>query len=147
MKEDITHLNKFFELCKIENIRRLAIRKINIVEFKISDNPSEILEFLITPELLSNLNYFPNANLIRQNIHTINYHEDSYRLNLKYGLNVPPPPNTELGQVLIDIDLFNSSTINVSEIFNIADSINSEIFNIFNWTISENILQLLNEKN
>lgn len=147
LKDEIAGIDKFFSDCKIAKIKKVAIRKINIVEFKISSNPSVILEHIISADLLSNLSYFPKSELIKQNIHTINYVNDDYRLNLKYGLNVPPAPNKDLGQIIIDIDLINVEQIDTADVLAIADTMNQEIFNVFSWAVSENTLILLDEKN
>lgn len=145
-KDDLNKLEAFLSLCSIKEVKRLAIRKINIVEFKISENPCDILTMLINPDLLGNLNYFPNPKNIKHNIQSLNYKNENHYLNIKYGLNILPQPSEEIGQVLIDIDLFNTSKVNIKDVFVQSDEINSEIFNIFNWVISENTLNLLNEK-
>lgn len=140
--EIIKLFSTFLEKMNVNFINRLAIRKLNIIEFKDVDNPSEILQYLINPELLSNLNYFPNQNFIKQNIHSINYINNPYYLNIRYGLNLIPP-NYEIGQTIIDIDLFNTSNISINEINKEAEKINQEIYNVFSWAISENTKHLL----
>ncbi|MFN8257704.1 MAG: TIGR04255 family protein [Bacteroidales bacterium] len=144
LKKELNLLIDFYKISEIKFLKRLAFRKINIIEFKISNNPSEILLQLISPDLLSNLAYFPKSNSIKQNIHSLIYQDGDYSLNIKYGLNIPPIQNIGIGQIIIDIDLFNTSKIETSETIKIADMINSEIFNIFNWAISENTKRLLN---
>lgn len=145
LTEEVEKINEFFTICGITTVKKIAIRKMNIVEFKISDNPSSTLEYIISPDLLSNLSYFPKSELIKQNIQTVNYINDECRLNLKYGLNVPPPPNTELGQIIIDIDLINLANNEISKVFDAANLMNQEIFNVFSWSINDNTLTLLNE--
>lgn len=147
LKQEISKVNEFFNICDISTVKKTAIRKMNIIEFRIANNPIEILEQIISPDLLSNLSYFPKSELIKQNIQTVNYVNNEYRLNLKYGLNVPPPPNTELGQVIIDIDLINLSNTTIDNVFEMASSMNQEIFNVFNWSISDKTLNLLNGTN
>ncbi len=147
LKKELCLLDRFYKLCEIDTIHRVAIRKINIFEFKVSVNPSDILAHLISSDLLSNLNYFPKSSFIKQNIHTISYLDGGYRLNIKYGLNVPPPPNTEIGQVIVDIDLFSTETIDTRFTLIKADEINNEIFDIFNWAISDNTKKILNGEN
>ena len=114
-------------------------------EFKDTENPTEVLEFLIKQELINSINYFPKNEFIRYNLHDINYEEDDWRLNLKYGLIMNPLVKKRDGQIIVDIDLFNVGKIDSEKIFETTDKINKEIFNIFNWAISEEALGLLNE--
>lgn len=51
--------------------------------------------------------------------------------------------NKELGQVIVDIDLLHNTMIECNKIYDIADGINSEIFNIFNWVVSEETINML----
>lgn len=143
--EELNKINQILKILKINSIKRIAIRKINIIEFDIDnierDNPTGALEYALNPDLVSNLNYHPQTEYIRRNIQTINYQKDENRLNLTYGLIVLP--SSRVGQVIIDIDLFSMSLYEASDIFSIANNINNEIFNIFHWAISKNIEELL----
>jgi len=143
LKIELELLNSFFELTQIKKLKRIAVRKINIIEFKVNENASDVLALLISPELLSNLNYFPNNKFIMQNIQTINYQKDDFKLNIKYGLNIPPIPNQEIGQIILDIDLFSTSPIESNETIGRAEEINNEIFNVFNWAISDKTKSIL----
>jgi len=141
---DLNNIISFLDLCNISSVKRLAIRKINIVEFKNNENPSDILNFLLNPNLVSHIQDFPNRNLINHSIQSVNYKNGEKYLNIKYGLNIPPQLNSELGQLIIDIDLFNQEIIETKNIISESKLMNSEIFNIFNWLINENTKQLLN---
>jgi len=99
---------------------------------------------VINAELLSNLNYFPNSELIKQNVQNVRYESGRNSLNLRYGLNVPPSNNSELGQVILDIDLISLEDTIVENVFSVASNVNKEIFNIFKWAISQNTIDLLN---
>ena len=142
--QDINNIITFLDLCEINSIKRLAIRKINIVEFKNNENPSDILNFLINPSLVGHIQDFPNRNLINHSIQSLNYKENDKYLNIKYGLNIPPQLNSELGQLIIDIDLYRQEVIETKNIISESKLMNSEIFNIFNWLINDNTKQLLN---
>lgn len=141
---DLNNIISFLELCKINSVKRLAIRKINIVEFKNNENPSDILNFLINPALVGHIQDFPNRKLITHSIQSVNYKNGEKYLNIKYGLNIPPQLNSELGQLIIDIDLFNQEIIETKNIISESKLMNSEIFNIFNWLINENTKSILN---
>lgn len=143
LKNELDLINVFFKLAEIKKVKRVAIRKINIIEFEVNNNASDLLALLISPELLSNLNYFPDNQFIIQNIQTINYQKEGFKLNIKYGLNIPPIPNQEIGQIILDIDLFSINQIESKETIRIAEDINNEIFNVFNWAISDKTKEIL----
>lgn len=147
LKELIKNINDFFQRCSIEETYRIAIRKINIIEFNYSDNDSstEILSSVINEQLVGDVSYLPNSKFIKQNMHLLNFNNGDYNLNLKYGLNIPQVPSKNIAQVIIDIDLFNDSITSVDGLINITDKINKEIFNAYNWSLSETFLKLLNE--
>lgn len=131
---------------KINEVNRLSIRKLNIVEFKVTDNPFSMLSLLLSPYLSNNFEYYPSQQFIEQNIQTLRYKKDEFRLNLNYGLNLPILQNPQIGQVLIDIDLINTSKIDVLELEKIATEMNQEIFNVFNWAVSDKTLALLGDE-
>jgi uncharacterized protein (TIGR04255 family) len=138
-------LNQTYNMCGIHNIVRLAIRKVNIIEFEIVDkNQLEVMQYLLSKELLSNVNVFPDSDYINQSIQTINYKKDNCHLNLRYGMTLVP--NSNNGQVIIDIDLFDLTNMEIDKISNKSEELNSEIFSIFNWTLSENAKKLLDGK-
>jgi len=68
--EDLSGITEFFSLCGIDNVKKVAIRKINSIDFKVGGNPTDTLAQLISPDLLTNLYYIPNSNYIKQNIQT-----------------------------------------------------------------------------
>ena len=144
-KEELKKINQILDVCEVDSVIRTAIRKINIVEFKKNENPSEILNFLLNQNLIGNLDFFPKREYINHCIQSLNYNIENNFLNVKYGLNIPPQPNQEIGQLIIDIDLYNqkrTETVNFVEVF---EDINNEIFNIFHWVVNDNTLKLLDE--
>lgn len=140
-KSELTLIKEVLKLGKITNVNRIAVRKLNIIEFEIPEEnkaaPMELLGSVLNPELF-NVSSLPESSLgnIKQNISTINYVKDDYRLNLRYGL-VVSPSDEKNGHILLDIDLFNLSNVEAGNIFNVTETINSEIFNVFNWALSE----------
>lgn len=141
---ELENIIKFLNICNIEKVNRFSIRKINIVEFKNNDNPNGILDFLLNKALINNNDAFPNMNNINHNIHSVNFVNESYFLNLKYGMNILPQLNGERGQLIIDIEIINKNEILLVDILNESSKINSEIFNVFDWVINENTKNLLN---
>lgn len=143
--KDLNCIISFLELCKIDTVNRLAIRKINLVEFKNNENPSDILKFLLNPILVNQIDDFPNRQFINHSIQSINYKNENNFLNIKYGLNIPPQLNSEVGHLIIDIDLFKQEKIEITDIIKNSKLINSEIFNIFSWLVNDNTKKILDE--
>ncbi len=141
-------LIRVFELCEITSLNRVAIRKLNAIDFEIAEesstHPVEIVDMLLSPNLLISSAYLPQHDGIQQSIQTINYTKENYRLNLRYGLIVSED-NAKKGQVLIDIDLFRVNGVLVDSLESVSTEINSEIFNIFSWAISEEAKKQLRE--
>jgi uncharacterized protein (TIGR04255 family) len=141
---DLEKIIEFLRICDIKKVKRFSIRKINIVEFKNNDNPNGILDLLLNKALINNNDAFPNMNNINHNIHSVNFVNENYFLNLKYGMNILPQLNSERGQLIIDIEIVNKNEILLLEILKESGKINSEIFNVFDWVINENTKNLLN---
>lgn len=140
---DFDLLNQIFDMCEIKSFNRVAIRKLNVIDFSIPVNqeatPMDILSMVLNSELLNNLPYFPSAEHVQQNIHSLNYVNKEDHLNLRYGLIVPRMESKK-GQILIDIDLFKTGKTERNKLLTDFEAINLEIFNIFNWALSEEAL-------
>ena len=147
LKSDLSLLDVFFKKFNIATLNRVAIRKLNVVDFKAGKNPISGLKHLINQDLLANLSYFPSNDKVSQNVQTVNYIQNPFQLNLKYGMNLLPKANSgdNFGQVIIDIDLFRIGEMSYQNLFEVTDQINQEIFDVFNWVISENALKILND--
>lgn len=131
-------------------IERIAIRKINIVDFEIPPNLDgidsiSVMELILHPELLNNISYFPNKNNISQSIHNVVFTKDDVCLNLKYGM-IQQNILEKKGQVLLDIDLIKQGKFDAEQLVNIFNEINEEIFNIFNWAMNRDAIDHLMEK-
>ncbi len=142
--KELLNIIEFLRVCNILQITKLSIRKINIVEFKNGENPNGILDLLLNKALINNNDAFPNMNLINHNIHSVNFVNNEYFLNLKYGMNILPQLNNERGQLIIDIELYSKKNISIEDVISESNTINSEIFNIFDWVINDNTKKLLN---
>ncbi len=143
---EINKLNEIIDTCKIDHFTRLAIRKINVIDFRMPDTdencPMDLLGYILNQDLLSNVSYFPSTNYINQNLHTINFVKNDSRLNLRYGLLVPDI-KTKKGQIIIDIDLFKVGNLDKNTGVELFREINTEIFNIFTWSLSEEAINEL----
>lgn len=134
LKEEIESVNAFFALCGIETINRLAIRKLNIIEFDLTANPADVFRYVFAPGLWAGLDYFPDFAALAQNINAFQYAEGAQKLTLQYGLNITPE---SLGQVVIDIDRFDVSETEAGEVFQKAANLNADIFDVFHWAINK----------
>lgn len=131
----------------IETINRIAIRKINIIDYEIppqfegTDNVS-IMQMLLHPSLLNNMDYFPSKNSIAQSIHNVLFVKENITMNLRYGVMQPNILENK-GQVLLDIDLFQQGDIPTSKTYDLLEEINLEIFNVFNWAMKPEAVERL----
>lgn len=132
------------EKLKIKELISYSSRKINIIEFENNNNPNNIVYFLLNNTLIGNIDCFPNMGNINHNLQSVNFATEQYFLNLKYGMNIPPNVDSKLGQVIIDIDLIRKDKFSIAEFNLIANKMNSEIFNVFNWIASDNLKRILN---
>ena len=129
----------------IVDVEKISLKKINIVEFDNDSNPNGILYFLLNKSMIGNIDSFPNTELINHNLQSVNYKNEDFLLNLKYGMNIPPIQNLKIGQVIIDIEISKYTKTNIKEIKNVFEEINAEAFNVFNSLINENTKKILNE--
>lgn len=129
---------------KIEAVDRIILRKINIIEFDSTNNPNGILYYLLNKSIVGNVDSFPNTELINHNLQSVNYRNDNFYLNLKYGMNMPPNTNLKIGQVIIDVECVKHTSTTIAEIENVFDDINSEMFNVFDMLINDNAKNILN---
>lgn len=133
----------------IDFLTRIAIRKINILDFRydsLEASPMDIVKMILNPALVHGISYFPNINFITQNVNTVSYSNQENNLNIVYGLVNQLISNENQGQIVIDIDLFKEGILNENSVTNCFTEINGEIFNIFNWAISENAKTILTKK-
>lgn len=143
IKQLLPKFSKLFENC-IDVIDTISLKKINIIEFDSSSDSIGILNYLLDKSLIGNLDAFPNTQLINHNLQSVNYRNENFFLNLKYGMNLPPIPNLKIGQVIIDIECVKHTKTDVLNIEDIFEDLNTEIFNVFIMLINENTKKLLN---
>lgn len=139
-------LNLFNDFLKnnIDELEKISLKKINIVEFDNESNPNGVLYFLLNKNVIGNMDSFPNTNLINHNLQSVNYKSEEFLLNLKYGMNIPPIQNLKIGQVIIDIEISKHTKTNLIDVQNVFEEINAEIFNVFNSLINDNTKNILN---
>ena len=143
-------ISQILDILKKNNVgilSRIAIRKINIVDFSLQGNdnmsPLDVAKMILNNQLVNGIGSFPKAGSIVQNINKVNYSEGEDRLNLIYGLLKQSESDSKNGQVIIDIDLFKEGNLDSNHLVEYFTGINNEVFNIFNWCISENAKSIL----
>lgn len=150
--EDVEKENPIIDqvchLCGSNSFSQVSIRKVNIFGFNF-DEDSELdsigfAGFALNEDLHSNFINFPSNEIIEQSLHTVRYVNKTDIMNLKYGLIVPSK-DQQKGEFVIDIDVIRRSEVSVSDLKENLVHINDEIFNVFNWMISNNIVDYLKE--
>ena len=141
------HVKTILDQINIPYLTRIAIRKINIFEFEYNDSTPLVnfLPFIIKEPAIENYFCFPNIAKATSGITQLSFNESDYQLNLAYGL-LKDKSATGKNLAVIDIDLFKMGNIDTKLLDDEMRKINSEIFNVFEFLISENLKKLLNNK-
>ena len=133
----------FFPILEESNISkfiRIAIRKVNLIE-PIDPNLSgrDLLSAVFNENLVHNITYFPQLAQVASGVTNVRMENTDKTLNIVYGLLAPIQIKGKR-QILLDIDLFlfNQNT-QLGLIERSWTEINDEIFNIFNWAISQEL--------
>lgn len=144
--ENFKLINSVISLCKIESITRVAIRKLNIIEIEIprtiEQSKMEIMGIVLNPKLIANVSYIPDLKYIQQSIQTTTFVKENDRLNLRYGL-VIPQMESNLGQILVDIDMFKIGDFKTKNLFDLLPIINDGVFDVFNWAVAKETINHL----
>ena len=145
-KRILDDFRRIFKVANITGFTRVAIRKLNIIDFQIQEDSKidlvSVSQLLLNPKLATDLSYFPQIEYINQNFNTVTYVKESEGLNLRYGFQ--QQPNAAFtGQILIDIDRYTRSKIAQENLDNKLEEINIEIFNVFNWALSDEAIDRL----
>lgn len=148
---EIDKIKKLLISLEILIVNKVAIRKINIIGFRIPDNTNltQISKSLLNERICYSLETYPMEEFIQQNINSVSYNIGKDGLNLKSGLTVQPnsanvKPN--LGHVICDIDRFTSDNIDSEKLSEVFKKLNEEIFDIFIWFLNHDSLKILSNE-
>ena len=138
-----------FEACGIEAVNWVSVRKINIMEPSVSDDfasASLLLNYAFNENIISHIMAFPTNAIVKSGVSQVTLKVAGYRLNFSYGL-LPKPPEVKMDkpQLILDIDLISESQFQVKDVIPEWRKVNKEIYNIFNWSISEQLKASLDE--
>lgn len=133
----------FFPILKESHVSkfiRIAIRKVNLIE-PIEPNHSgkDLLTVAFNEDLVHNITSFPQLTQVASGVTNVRMEDADKTLNIVYGLLAPIQIKGKR-QILLDIDLF---LFNQNAPLDLIEAkwttINDEIFNIFNWAISQEL--------
>lgn len=135
-------------VCQIPSANWVSIRKTNILETTSPENrPPQIdlLKNAFNETLIKNILSLPNSENVESQTSNITLKTNGYKLNLNYGLlSNAIDRKIENPQLILDIDLISQGDFPMKNIGTEWDKINDEIFNIFNWSITESLKESLN---
>lgn len=140
------HLSSIFGICGIEKINWISTRKINILEPAVPVNypKTGLLSYAFGSILIDSILRLPQPAQVESGVNQIVLKTNGYKLNLRYGLlPIPPASKIENPQLILDIDLISEGEYSIKDVIPEWEKINSEIFNIFNWAISEQVKESL----
>ncbi|HMR87799.1 MAG TPA: TIGR04255 family protein [Saprospiraceae bacterium] len=141
-------INKFvnlFEVIGVTQILSCNLRKINLIEFGYGDSniPNGILQAMLNKAVVYNDDAFPNMAKIGQNIHNIEFKEEDYSLNLRYGMNTLPLTDKNIGQLIVDYNIQSNVSLKYNLIPDEIKVLNNELYNVFSWIFNESAKQIL----
>lgn len=147
--DDITtvfsKIEKFFLEFAISFVNKIAIRKINIISVKGAADYNSIdpLKSLINADLIQpTIALFRPGMAIQKSLQNFSCRNSQYSLILNYGVAAQPSfPPEKSDNIIIDIDLGKDGHLDKWQ--EDANSINSEIFNIFMWSTSNQLHDIL----
>lgn len=150
LMEEINKISEIFDECDIKSFNRIAIRKSNFIEFtpeaEKADNvkPMEILPELLNNTLVQNSLMCPAFEYQKEGVYKMIFKKDNFLLNLQYGV-IKTNDTPLINSLFLDIDLFTTEKkVDTSKLSEMLLVINNEIFNVFSWAVSENLVKILN---
>lgn len=146
----------YLEEAGVKSMNKLHLRKVNVVGFELnSGNPAnQVVAWqpatsLIHSRLLAQYQAMTNvSSAIKQHISTMQLVEGDYLLTIKYGFNVlekKPDGSGVKGQIIIDLEIARLTTIAITSTLEELRFMHQELYNAFNWCISEDFIKLLNQ--
>jgi uncharacterized protein (TIGR04255 family) len=139
-------LFNFFNSIDTPSISRVGIRKINVLNFNKGDLAGTLLEAskkILNDSLASSLLSYPSSEGLDRRISETKFVEGASSLVAKCGfIKVQGDDNS--GQILLDIDMYFESIIDVHDLENKLKSMNEDIFDVFDWSISDETKKVLN---
>lgn len=139
-------LNIFCSKYDLESFTRIAIRKINVFEFNVPDEPPiNALNHIFNTSVVSNMHSFPDSASIDVGITRVNFINDDIRLNISFGLNqrsqIVVNPSQRVAS--LDLDVFKIGNYDLLDFKSHMNEINELIFNVFSYMISDNIKAIM----
>lgn len=130
----------------ISHISNLTIRKTNVFELAPKEDAviSEymIQQLIFNSVLVDNISYLPPHNYLKSNINNTSFNVENYELILRYGL-LPSNNSPNVFQLLLDITMSKQNNNLTTEIIDELEIINSEIYNIFHWSLQDDVISHL----
>jgi uncharacterized protein (TIGR04255 family) len=139
-------INGILKILNISTLTRIAIRKVNIINFELKDEDFsyvDILGLLFNSKLVENMKIIPGSKYLKQAFNTmVLINEANYWLNLNYGF-VKDIKSVNKANGVLDIDIINRNESKKEKIFEVFESINNEI-NVFSWSLQDSTRNQLN---
>ncbi|MBJ6145842.1 TIGR04255 family protein [Hymenobacter sp. BT559] len=135
------------EALRLTNLSRISIRKINILAIptELSLSLGVFYKALYHNLLTVTGTSLPASAFLYSGVSNYRFINDPYRLDLVYGITPEPGPDKSR-EFILDIDILNTSEENsFSNLNAVFQTINDELFNVFNWSINPELLEIINK--
>lgn len=145
---------KFLSQIDVKEFTKISLRKVNIVNFNTSSNGYvetigyNAVQDLISPKLLCSFESLVDSiPFMKQHMSTIQFEDADNQLIIRYGTIIDSKQEngrSVKGKVIIDFQLSKMSRVSIQEVDQLLSDYHQELYNAFNWCITEHMLQILN---
>jgi hypothetical protein len=131
-------------LLKIDVFKVISFNKLNILELKEVEDLSNVSYYAHHEYINSEIRKPNSHNLVINDFRTLSMKnvDEKADLMLKYGLNSPTNEQGKLKHLFIQIDITTQDILK-NDVITTLKKVNKELFNVFNWTISYKLINLL----
>ncbi|MCC6838393.1 MAG: TIGR04255 family protein [Bacteroidia bacterium] len=136
-------LMSIFNICGIKQLEWVSIRKINVFQFELQPDtkPLEGISAVFNKALISNFLTIPGGEFMFNGISNITLKNGTNNLNLTLGL---VPSQETKKSLILDIDVYCiEEGLAVEKLKERIFEINQEIFNVFSWSLQDQMIKQL----
>ena len=137
---------KLAPLLGINTFERINFNKLNILELKEVEELSDLSYYAHQKYINTEIRKPNQSQLVINDYRTLTMtnSDETALLILKYGINSPTNERGKLNHIFIEIDI-TSKDVHTTETLSTLKEVNKEMFNIFNWTVSNELINLLED--
>lgn len=128
----------------VDIVKDLTFTKSNWIEFNDTNDglrAYDHFEFLLGPDIAAPLKKIPSQDWIKSHNQTTQYQKDHFVMKIVFGLI--SPSHKSRGRLTFDVQIKHTAPILTSELISVIKRMNDEIFNVFHWAATDELIALL----